>query len=170
MKDYNLRSFFTNEKKFVMLPTQKNLHLPAELPMYFDDFITRDNFKAARRRLPVQISLMPATSLYETPESFIIEMATPGISHDDLRFFTTDRSIEVRYEPETGGYEPYGSRRIWHREFHLEGFQRKFEFNPEMLDVDQLQVSSTHGMIRIELPKQESVRGQVSPMEPFSLN
>lgn len=153
-----------------MLPTQKNLHLPAELPMYFDDFITRDKYKAAQRRLPVQISLMPATSLYETPEAFIIEMAIPGVSHDDLHFFTTDSSIEIRFKPESGGYEPYASRRVWHQEYRPEAFHRKFEFNPEMLDLDGLQVSSLDGVIRMELPKQASFRGRITPMEPFSLN
>lgn len=153
-----------------MFPTQKNLHLPAELPMYFDDFITRDNHKAAQRGFPVQLSLMPATSLYETPEAVFIEMVIPGISYDDLQFFTTDSSIEIRFKPEPGGYEPYASRRVWHEEYRPMAFQRKFEFNPEMLDMDRLEVSSLDGVIRLELPKQEPFRGRITPMEPFSLN
>ncbi len=153
-----------------MLPAQKNLHLPAELPLYFDDFITRDNYKAARRRLPVQLSLMPATNVYETEDAFYIELAVPGLSHEDLEFFTTDRSVEVRYKPETGEYAPMGKRRSWHTEYRPIAFQRKFEFNPELFDIDRLQVHSHHGIVRIELPKREAFQGRVTPVMPFSLN
>ena len=153
-----------------MLPAQKNLHLPAEMPLYFDDFITRDNYKAAQRRPPVQLSLMPATNVYETAESFFIEMVVPGVSYEELEFFVTDRSIEIRYKPENGEYAPMNSSRVWHTEYHPAAFKRKFEFNPEIFDIDNLQVDSLHGVTRIEIPKQEAYRGRMTPLMPFSLN
>ena len=49
---------------------------------------------------------------------------------DDLQFFTTDRSIEVRYEPDDTAFEPFGSRRVWNTGYQPRAFQRLFELNP----------------------------------------
>lgn len=153
-----------------MLPAQKNLHLPAEFPLYFDDFITRDNYKAAQRRLPLQLSLLPATNVYETTEAFVIELVMPGLRFEDLEFFTTDQSIEVRYKPENSHFEPLGNRRWWHSEYRPAAFQRKFMFNPEVFDIDGLQVASADGITSITIPKQEAHRGRMTPLMPFSKN
>ena len=153
-----------------MLPTRKMHQLPAEQPLYFDDFITRDNWKKAQRQPLVQISPMPATNVYETADSVVIELIVPGLSHEDLRFFTTDRSVEVRYEPDNNTFEPFGSRRDLHREYAPAGFRRQFELNPEALDFELLQVSSRDGIIRIDIPKLDQFRGRVQPFMPFSLN
>lgn len=146
------------------------LHLPAEQPLFFDDFITRDNWIQAQRRLPLQISPMPATNVYETEDALVIELVVPGLSHEDLQFFTTDRSIEVRYEPDTSAFEPFSSRRVLHREYQRVGFRRQFELNPETLDFDGLDVHSSDGIVRLEIPKREPFRGRVQPFFPFSLN
>ena len=153
-----------------MLPTRKILQLPAEQPLYFDDFITRDNWKKAQRRPPVQISPMPATNVYETENTIVIELVVPGLSHEDLRFFTTDSSVEVRYEPDNSAFEPFSSRRALHREYEPVAFRRQFDLNPEALEFDQLEVSSHNGIVRLEFPKREQFRGRVQPFSPFSLN
>lgn len=153
-----------------MLPTQNNRHLPAQQPLYFDDFITRDRWNAAQRQLPVQLSLMPAINVYETVDTFFLELVVPGVAMDDLQFFTTDRSIEVRYEPDASLFEPFGHRRVWSTGYRPAAFRRLFELNPEALDFDELRVSEYHGIIRFEIPKRPAFRGLVMPVTPFSLN
>ncbi len=153
-----------------MFPIQNNRYLPAEQPLFFDDFITRNNWKSAKNQLPMQLSPMPATNVYETKQAFFIELVVPGLSHDDLQFFTTENSIEVRYEPDMGSFEPYGSRRYLHREYQPLAFRREFQINPEALDFDALQVASSGGIVRIEIPKQQRFQGVLSLQQPFSLN
>lgn len=153
-----------------MLPSRNNLHLPAGRPVFFDDFTIRDNWKAAQRALPLQLTPVPATNVFETPDIFVIELAIPGVTHEDIQFFTTDRSIELRYEPDTGSFEAFGARRIWHAEYRPVPFRRQFELNPEALDLDRLQVSSAHGIIRMEIPKKGPNAGRIVPAFPFSLN
>ena len=94
-----------------MSPIKRNRPLPAEQPLYFDDFITRNNWTTARRQPALQISPMPATNLYETETAFHIELAVPGLTHEDLIFLVTDDRIEIRFEPDESAFEPYGTRR-----------------------------------------------------------
>lgn len=153
-----------------MSPTHRNRPLPAEQPLHFDDFITRNNWTTARRQLALQLSPMPATNVYETETAFFIELAVPGLSHEDLIFLVTDDRIEIRYEPDDTAFEPYGVRRPLHQEYRPLAFQRIFQLNAEMLDLDGLQVVSNNGIVRMEIPKQENYRGMLPLRVPFSLN
>lgn len=153
-----------------MFPARNNRQLPAEQPLYFDDFITRNSWLAAQQQLPIQLSLMPATNVYETRDVFYIELVVPGLSHEDLLFFTTETSIDVRYEPDERAFEPYGSTRSLHREYRPVAFRRQFQINPEALDFDALQVSSANGIVRIAIPKRESHQEVLPLRVPFSLN
>ncbi|TNE60390.1 MAG: Hsp20/alpha crystallin family protein, partial [Bacteroidetes bacterium] len=138
-----------------MFPIQNNRQLPAEQPLFFDDFITRNNWTAARKQLQLQLSPMPATNVYETETAFYIELVVPGLTHEDLLFFTTDDKLEVRFTPDERSFEPYGSRRHLHREYRPIAFRREFQLNPDALDLDALQVHSENGIVQIEIPKRE---------------
>ena len=153
-----------------MSPIKSNRHLPAEQPLYFDDFITRNNWTTARRKLALQLSPMPATNLHETESAFYIELAVPGLTHEDLIFLVTDDRIEIRFEPDDSAFEPFGTRRTLHQEYRPLAFQRVFQLNTEMLDLDGLQVASSNGIVRMEIPKQEAHRGLLPLHVPFSLN
>lgn len=153
-----------------MFPAQNNRLLPAEQPLHFDDFITRDGWKLAQQQTGLQLSPMPATNIFETETAFFIELAVPGFSHEDLTFFTTDDRIEIRYEPDTAAFEPYGSRRTLHREYRPIAFQRIFQLNMEALDLDGLQVRSHDGIVQLEIPKRETHLGSLPLRVPFSLN
>ena len=153
-----------------MLPIENNRNLPAERPLYFDDFITMNKWNSAQEELPMQLSPMPATNVYETVHAFYVELIVPGLNKDDLQFFTTETSLEIRYEPDDRAFEAYGSRQYLHREFRPIAFRREFELNPDALDFEAMQVNSANGIVLIEIPKQENYRGALPLREPFSLN
>ena len=153
-----------------MLPTRINLQLPSEQPLFFDDFITRDNWKAAEGQIPMQVVPMPATNVIETEDVLVIELIVPGLSAEDLTFLVTDNSVEVRYEPDINSFEAFNSQRFHQREYRPMAFTRRYELNPQALDFDGLEVESDQGIVRIEIPKLEQFRGRVQPFMPFSLN
>lgn len=163
-------TFLFKKNVFVMFPAQNNRQLPAEQPLFFDDFITRNNWKAAQENFQMQLNLMPATNVYETEKAFYIELVVPGLSHEDLLFFTTENGIEIRYQPDEHNFEPYGSRRYLHREYRPAAFQRAFQVNTEALDFENIHIDSAKGVVRIEVPKQENYWGTLPLRVPFSLN
>jgi len=165
----SLNPFF-HKNAHVMSPIKSNRPLPAEQPLYFDDFITRNNWTTARRRLVTQLSPMPATNVFETETAFHVELAVPGLNHEDLIFLVTDDRIEIRYEPDDTAFEPFGTRRALHQEYRPAAFQRVFQLNAEMLDLDGLHVESANGIVRMEIPKHERHRGLLPLQVPFSLN
>lgn len=154
-----------------MFPAQNNNRLlPAEQPLFFDDFITRDGWRLAQKQLGLQLSPMPATNIYETETDFFIELAVPGLTHEDLTFFTAEDRIEIRYEPDASAFEPYGSRRTLHREYRPMAFHRIFQVSTEALDLDGLQVHSRDGIVHLRIPKRLAYHGALPLRVPFSLN
>ncbi len=148
---------------------RNNRQLPANIPLYFDDVATRDSWKMAQQA-PFQIAPMPAVSVYETTDEFIIELAVPGISHEDLTIQMTEKGLWVEYAPPTDRFEPMDERRTWRKEYRQAGFQRGFELSTDVLDFDGMQVSSANGLIQFIFPKHNPFRGRVMQAMPFSDN
>lgn len=153
-----------------MTQIHKNQVVPAERPVYFDDFITRDNWKRGKEAYPMQFASLPATNIYENADFFIIELVAPGLSHEMLEISTEDSVLDVRYEYRDERYENMQTSRDWHREYRTAPFRRQFELNAEVADFSELQVSSNNGVVRFEIPKREDFRGKVLPAMPFSPN
>lgn len=141
----------------------------AGAPIYFDDFQTRDAWQNALRA-PLQFSALPATNVVETSDAFVIELVAPGLTHEQLDISVGTHSIEVRFDPDSTDFETLHRRRIWRSEYMPMPFQRTFELNGDLLDLDALSISSTLGLIHIHIPKQEAVRGRIVPFVPFSSN
>lgn len=148
----------------------QNNRRPEGPPLYFDDFITRDNWLAAQKQISPQLNVMPATNVVETANEFIIELVAPGLSHTDLVIRIGENDVDVRFDPNDNLFESLQRRRDWRSEYRLMPFRRAFELNGKLLDLEAIAVSSHEGLIQINIPKREQVRGRISPAMPFSLN
>lgn len=155
-----------------MTNATKNLTLPADTPLYFDDFITRDGWRTGRQSYPLQFVNLPATNVFETLDNFVIEIVAPGLSHEDLHIATTDSTLDIRYEPvQNSRFESLQTRRNWHTEYRALPFRRQFEMEEEAIDFSGMVVTSEHGRIQFVIPKKGDYRGRVAPFVPkFSLS
>ncbi len=150
--------------------TMMNHILPANTPIYFDDFLTRDGGQLIQQMEAQRPTPLPATNIFETLEDIVIEIAAPGLGYDQLTVEATDSSLDIRYEPPGDEFEPITSRREWHNEFRPAAFRRVFEMNIDVADLPNFSGSATNGVIRFVIGKKESFRGRVAPMFPFSNN
>jgi HSP20 family protein len=143
----------------------------AETPVYFDDFLTRDLWRATTRLRTLRMVPLPATNIVETLDALVIELIAPGVSHEDIALRQTDRGLEVRFDSQMDqSFEPIGNRQVWRHEYLPGSFRRSFDLNAEALELDNVLLSSENGVVRLEIPKRDELRGMLMAPQPFSLN
>ncbi len=144
--------------------------IPANTPLYFDDFITRDGWRIGGQMMPIQITSLPAVNLFETHELFYIQIVAPGLVEKDLKIEVTENSLDVQYLPASNKFEPFDSLRYWHTEYRPKAFRRRFEVNPDAIAILDYKLTSENGIFTFEIPKMEAIRGKVAPVFGFSWN
>lgn len=143
----------------------------ARAPLYFDDFITRDRWRAAKRSQTLRMVPLPATNMVETLDALVIELIAPGIEPENLHLRQTERGIEVRYDARIDpSFEPLGRTQVWRNEYLPGSFRRTFDLNTRALDLEQIEVTTENGIIRLQIPKQPEFSGQLMASWPFSMN
>lgn len=144
--------------------------IPANTPLYFDDFITRDGWKNGSRVMPMQMTTMPAVNIFETHEYFYIQLIAPGLSEKDLIIEASDNALDIQYLPPADNFEPFDTLRYWHTEYRPKSFRRRFEVNPETIAIIDFKLTVESGIFTFEIPKMEVIRGKVAPVFGFSWN
>ena len=89
----------------------------------------------------------PAVNTIEQDDAFVLELALPGWAKTDIKLDVDGDVLHVRGERATEAAPEY--RR---REFGLDKFDKSFHL-PETIDVEAIDASLEHGVLRIQLPK-----------------
>lgn len=97
----------------------------------------------------------PALNIWEENDSLFVEAELPGMELSDLEIYVNSGNVLTikgeRHAPST----PQGT---WHRQERGYGkFHRVMEL-PLPVDADRVMAHFKHGILRIELPKQEEVK------------
>ncbi|RMF22027.1 MAG: Hsp20/alpha crystallin family protein [Bacteroidetes bacterium] len=124
---------------------------------FFDDFLTRDLFEWPLRSFALTRGTMPEVNIQETHDSFVVEMAAPGLRKDDFEVELRDNvlTIRSRYQQEQELAE--GERYVL-REFGYQPFERSFTLNKEVVDQEHVQAAYEDGILRLTIPKREEVK------------
>ncbi|MBK9489303.1 MAG: Hsp20/alpha crystallin family protein [Haliscomenobacter sp.] len=141
-----------------------------EEKLYFDDELVKNAWELGKKLNPLPLSPMPALNITEHTKAFVIELVVPGLSHEDLNIHLIDNMLVLRYEGNSNAFESVLDQRQWRQEFRMRPFIRQIPVHPEMVQVDQINISSENGIIVIRLPKMPALSGKVAPIMPFSMN
>lgn len=94
----------------------------------------------------------------ETPESFEVTAALPGVRPEDVDIQVQGDSVTIKGESREEREEKDAA---WlRRERRYGAFQRSFTL-PARIDADKAVASYEHGLLRLRLPKSEEVRPKV---------
>lgn len=101
-------------------------------------------------------STLPAVNIRENEESFMIEMAAPGLTKDNFKV-NLDRnrlviSSELKEEKNENG-EKYSRR-----EFSYQSFQRSFTLPEGIIDGDKISAKYNNGILMVSIPKRDEVK------------
>lgn len=144
-----------------MTLTKRNGNYSNSLPGLLDDFFTKDLFDWNNSNFSNAGSTLPAVNVKETPESFEVEMAAPGMQKEDFKVELNNNiltiSSEKEYEKQQNESEKYSRK-----EFSYQSFQRSFHLSKEAVDADNIEAKYENGVLRLRIPKREEVKQKPS--------
>ncbi len=128
-------------------------NLFGDFDRFFSDFLTPFVQAAGET-----VGNYPA-NLYETDNNFVLELAVPGVSKDDV-----DISIEGRHLTVKGSYKDESENSDEKRHYHVSTFQ-KGEFTrtitlPNQVDADNIKANIKDGVLNLNIPKVEAARAK----------
>lgn len=128
------------------------------LPSVFEDMFNRDWLKSNDDFYRVGASV-PAANVKETNDSFVVEIAAPGMKKEDFKVELDQQvltiSSEIKEEHESENKEEKFTR----KEFSYQAFQRSFNL-PDSIDSQKIKAGYENGVLKVELPKKEEAKEQ----------
>lgn len=126
------------------------------LPSFFNNFLSRDWMDWNESNFSITNSTLPAVNIRENEESFMIEMAAPGLAKDNFRV-NLDRnhlviSSELKEEKNENG------EKLSRREFSYQSFQRSFTLPEGIIDGDKISAKYNNGILMVSIPKRDEVK------------
>lgn len=127
-------------------PAQKHLsHL-------IDDFFTSGFNDIFDKDFSKKI---PSTNILEKDNSFIIELAAPGLKKDDFKINIENNQLLISTEKKEEKTE--SSEKYTRREFNYTSFKKSFHLSKE-IDRDKIGAKYEDGILRLTLEKKEEAK------------
>ncbi|WP_372774126.1 Hsp20/alpha crystallin family protein [Mangrovibacterium sp.] len=108
-----------------------------------------------------EISVKPASNIYDLENSVRIEMQIPGFSKEQVKITLDNDLLIIRGEAAKAEESASNYSRI---EFKTQGFEKKFKLN-EDLDREKIQANFANGILILTLEKREEVKPVVRNIE-----
>lgn len=130
---------------------QTNNWLPSLLEDIFNGDLTQDKNGTTIGKQT------PAVNIIEHNDSFIVEVAAPGLKKEDFEIELDHNllTVSTELENETENTNDKYTR----REFNYQSFKRSFTL-PKSVNVAKIGANYVDGVLRLELPKKEEAKVQ----------
>ena len=127
------------------------------LPMLFDDFFKRDLFDWNNSNYSDTNTTIPAVNIKETAEHYEVQVAAPGMTKDDFKVELDGNSLTISSERSQQNEQKEGER-FSRKEFSYQSFQRTFNLQKEVVDIDKIEAKYDNGILHLMIPKKEEVK------------
>lgn len=104
----------------------------------------------------------PRVNSFETENSFVLELALPGIPKEQVTVELNDSKLTVKFHPSEEEKETEGV--FLRKEFHTSAFEKIFEI-PKTVDAGKITAKHENGVLLITLPKREVKKAQKISVE-----
>lgn len=123
----------------------------------FDDLFTRDLWNWGLENHSTSNTNLPAVNIRENTETFVVEMAAPGMSKDDFKIELDGNNLTIGSE-HSQKREQKEDEHYTRREFSYQSFQRSFTLPKDVVDVDQIGAKYENGVLHLIIPKKEQAK------------
>ena len=127
------------------------------LPMIFDDFFNRDVFDWNNSNYSDTNTTIPAVNIKETAENYEVQVAAPGMTKDDFKVELDGNSLTISSEKSQQNEQKEGER-YSRKEFSYQSFQRTFNLQKDVVDIDKIQAKYDNGILHLLILKKEEVK------------
>ena len=119
-------------------------------PLFFDDFMGRDYLPEFYSNN--QFKSLPAVNIVENDDSFVIEVAAPGLEKKDFNVNLENDCLTISSEMKNNSEE--SNDRYTRKEFMYNSFKRSFTL-PDSVNSDKIKASHKNGILFVSIPKKE---------------
>ena len=137
------------------------------IPTLFNDVFTRDLWNLGLNNNSTTNTTIPAVNIKETKDSFVVEMAAPGMTKDDFRVELDGNMLTITSEKKSE-YENKEEENYSRKEFSYQSFQRTFQLPKEAVDVDKIGAKYENGILHLMIPKKEEAKPKPARMIQIS--
>ena len=123
------------------------------LPSLMENFFGRDLFDLGNIAAPG--ATLPAVNIRETKDSFIVEVAAPGMKKNDFKVKLDNNQLIISSEREIK--EEDRDEDYTRKEYSYESFQRTFTL-PQSAIADNITAKYADGVLNIVIPKKEEAK------------
>ena len=141
---------------YVMTLARISDRLFPTVPSFLDNFFSRDLMDWSNSNFSSTNSTLPAVNIRETDESFMIEVAAPGLSKENFKVNLDRDRLEISSELKKEKNE--SDQKYSRREFSYQSFQRSFTLPEGTVDGDKISAKYTDGILFVTIPKREEVK------------
>ncbi|MBN2668029.1 MAG: Hsp20/alpha crystallin family protein [Bacteroidales bacterium] len=127
------------------------------MPSLFDRFFEGDLMDWNSSNYSKFDTTLPAVNVKENEDSFLIDVAVPGMEKDDFQIQYENGRLTIASEKKIENEIKEGET-ITRREFNYQSFKRSFSVSEQMIDSEKIQANYDKGILHIELPKREEVK------------
>lgn len=135
---------------------KRNANLLNSFPM-FDDFFNRDLFNWGNSNFSDTNTTIPAVNIKETAENYEVEVAAPGMAKKDFKIELDGNTLTISSE-RSDQKEEKESEKYSRKEFSYQSFQRTFNLQKDVMDVDKIQAKYENGLLHLLIPKKEEAK------------
>ena len=126
------------------------------MPSIWDNFFNNDLFNWESNFANTGNS-MPAVNIKETGDSFLVEMAAPGMEKKDFKIELDGSALTISSEKQNESEEKEGEN-YSRKEFNYQSFYRTFHLPKEVVNSDKIKAKYDNGLLRLEIPKREEAK------------
>ena len=123
----------------------------------FDDVLSKDLWNWGLSNNSTTNTTIPAVNIKENNDSFVVELAAPGMNKNDFKIELDNNMLIIRSEKQNQHEEKEGEK-YTRREFSYQSFQRTFQLPKEVVDVEHIEAKYENGMLHLVIPKKEEAK------------
>lgn len=125
-------------------------------PSFFDKFFEGNLMDWNNWNYSSTDTTLPAVNVKEDNDSYMIEVAAPGMTREDFKVDYENGRLTISSERKNESKEKNGN--YTRREFSYQSFQRSFTVPENIVNGDKIAASYKDGILQISLPKREEVK------------
>jgi HSP20 family protein len=100
---------------------------------------------------------IPAVNIKENADSFIVEMAAPGMNKKDFKIEIDGSALTISSERQNES-EANESENYSRKEFSYQSFYRTFHLPKEVVNADKIEAKYENGLLKLQIPKREEAK------------
>jgi HSP20 family protein len=143
------------ERRNIAMTLTKFKDNKTSFPYLMDTLLGRDLFDLGNTS-PWGNSL-PAVNIKETKDSFVVDVAAPGMSKEDFKIKLDNSLLVISSEKQMENKEEGEDGQYTRREFSYQSFQRSFTL-PQTVERDNITAAYRDGILSITVPKKEEAK------------